>query len=629
MHGYERRSGAGAFLLAFLWAAPCVAQPCTGDCDGDGRVTVDEIVCGVNIALGLQAIDACPIFDGDGSNAVEIDALITAVDHVLKGCPTVPVTAAATPTPTPTQTMAPTETPPPDGFAPCVPKPGMFTDCFRTSGLDLGCYRGQNGAAVADVDADGFPDVFFWDTCGAWLFRNLGHDLQFENITSLASIDLPPSSVAAAAFGDLDNDGKPDLVVSLGLADSSRWLANPGDDPVNTLRVYHNLGNGRFEEVSDAWGFGPIFLERASIGFGYGLALFDLNLDGRLDVVEYRQGDGARLLAFLSRPDAATWQEAGSDIFGNAHGVVWTVLFTDVNRDHLADLFVLNDHAEGNPSRHYVRVDRTLTFEERRFPASPDEQGQNIPFLFGEGSFGSPMGAATADLDGDGELDLIVSDTGDQHAFSLGKLVDEPWGVKQNPNPYGILQNCWSVAVIDVENDGKPDLFFACARLRFHPASQEVSFVLRNRGGVFELAEGLLPNDDVPTLEQGLAVADFDQDGRLDLLTGGNEEPPRLLWNNIPAGRALAIRLEGKSVNREGIGARIDVEVAGLPRQSREMYPGGGTWGYNDSQLVFGMGQETQARVTVDWRPAGGDAVQTVEVTSGAWVIEEPDAASE
>jgi hypothetical protein len=252
----------------------------------------------------------------------------------------------------------------------------------------------------------------------------------------------------------------------------------------------------------------------------------------------------------------------------------------------------------------------------------------NNALLFGERSGGSPMGAATADLNGDGELDLVISDTGDQHAISLHKLVDEPWGVKQNPNRYGILQNCWSVGILDLENDGKPDLFFACARLRFHEASEEVSFVLRNAGGVFEPADGVLPNDDIPTLEQGLAVADFDQDGRLDLLTGGNEQPPRLLWNNIPGGNALAVRLRGKSVNAEGIGARVEVEVEGLPRQVREMFPGGGTWGYNDSQLVFGLGAQTQAKVTVDWRPAGGAAVHTVELSSGAWVIEEPGASS-
>lgn len=625
----------GVFALSLLVAGPCVAQTCTGDCDGNGAVTIDEIVVGLNVALALQALDTCPAFDRNGTKTVEIDTLIAAVDDLLRGCPGVPATVDPTPTSTPTPAESPTasptatltatETPTPPGFAACLPAPGMFADCFQTSGLDVGCYSGQNGAAAADVDGDGFPDVFFWDTCGgAWLFRSLGHGMQFENITGLSSIDLGPDTVAAAAFGDLDNDGRPDLVVSLGRADTLRWLRNQGEDPLNTLRVYHNLGDGRFEDVGDAWGFGQIALDRTFIGFGYGLALVDLNLDGRLDVVEYRQGAGARLLTFLSQADGTTWREAGSDIFGNAHGVVWTVLFTDVNGDHLQDLFVLNDHAEGSPSRHYVRVDRTMTFEERYFPPVLSEDGHNLTPLFGEGSFGSPMGAATGDLDGDGEMDLVVSDTGDQHAFSLGRFVDEPWGVKQNPNRFGVLQNCWSVAILDIENDGKPDLFFACARLRFHEASREASFVLHNRGGVFELAEGVLPNDDAPTLEQGLAVADFDQDGRLDLLTGGNEEPPRLLWNNLASGHSLSIRLKGKSVNAEGIGARIDVEAPGLPRQAREMFPGGRTWGYDDSQLVFGLGEEAHATVTVDWRPAGGTAVQTVELDSGQWVIEEP-----
>lgn len=63
------------------------AQPCLGDCGGDNQVTVDEIVTGVNIALGLAPLENCPVFDGDGDGQVTVDEIIRAVNHALTGCP--------------------------------------------------------------------------------------------------------------------------------------------------------------------------------------------------------------------------------------------------------------------------------------------------------------------------------------------------------------------------------------------------------------------------------------------------------------------------------------------------------------------------------------------------------------
>lgn len=273
----------------------------------------------------------------------------------------------------------------------------------------------------------------------------------------------------------------------------------------------------------------------------------------------------------------------------------------------------MNDYDDDFPSKYYQRVDRSLTYEDREL----------LP-VFGSEPHGSPMGAATADLNGDGEMELVVSDTGDQHLFSLGSDVASAWGVSQNPSRYGLPQNCWSVAVVDLENDGRPDLFFACAGFRIGSVEKAASFALRNSGGGFTVADGVLPDEAAPTWDEGLAVADFDQDGRVDLLTGGEEHPPRLLWNNIPGGGAVALRLKGQRANAQGIGARVTVEPEGLPAQVREMFPGGTTWSYGDAQLLFGMGNASRALATVDWRPAGGTAVQTVEVAPGTQVIEEP-----
>lgn len=88
-----QRDAAGAVVVPGFWAAaaeesPPPPPPCVGDCNGDGEVTVDELVRGVNIALGNAALSVCPALDGDADGMVAINELVRAVGHALSGCPT-------------------------------------------------------------------------------------------------------------------------------------------------------------------------------------------------------------------------------------------------------------------------------------------------------------------------------------------------------------------------------------------------------------------------------------------------------------------------------------------------------------------------------------------------------------
>ncbi|MBI1815667.1 MAG: hypothetical protein HYR72_11855 [Deltaproteobacteria bacterium] len=94
-------SGPSILLLTITCAAAVRAQ-CTGDCDGSGAVTVDELVVGVSIALGTVTVDHCPSFDSDHSNSVTVDELVVAVNAALNTCP-----SGTTPTPSPTVTPTP------------------------------------------------------------------------------------------------------------------------------------------------------------------------------------------------------------------------------------------------------------------------------------------------------------------------------------------------------------------------------------------------------------------------------------------------------------------------------------------------------------------------------------------
>lgn len=99
-------------LLVLAAAEPARAQPCPGDCGGDGAVRIEELIAGVRIALGERAVADCPAFDGNADGAVAIDELVRAVTSALDGCPATPSpTASETPSPSPTATATATATP--------------------------------------------------------------------------------------------------------------------------------------------------------------------------------------------------------------------------------------------------------------------------------------------------------------------------------------------------------------------------------------------------------------------------------------------------------------------------------------------------------------------------------------
>lgn len=103
-------------VLLLVGAAPHRALACTGDCNGSGGVTIEELVQGVSIALGNATTAACPAFDGNGSGDVTVEELVAAVGAALDGCPATPTAEAETPTVSPTE-AAPTPTSPPSDTA--------------------------------------------------------------------------------------------------------------------------------------------------------------------------------------------------------------------------------------------------------------------------------------------------------------------------------------------------------------------------------------------------------------------------------------------------------------------------------------------------------------------------------
>jgi hypothetical protein len=134
-------------------AAQSAASDCIGDCNGDSEVTVDELITGVNIALGSQPLSDCEVMDEDGSGAVEVNELVTAVNAALCGCghacPTPLPTRTVTASPTPTRTLPPSPTVTPTRSP--IPSPTSPSGCVRVQ-QGLWCFEFGDPVVRGDED---------------------------------------------------------------------------------------------------------------------------------------------------------------------------------------------------------------------------------------------------------------------------------------------------------------------------------------------------------------------------------------------------------------------------------------------------------------------------------------------
>ena len=195
-----------------LGARRADAQQCVGDCNGDGKVTIDELILGVNIALGTQSVDVCPAFDVNSDGQVTIDELVSAVNNALDGCP-----ATATPTdtltqtpvagtPTPTHSLTPANTPTGTPGTPTATATATETSPPATvsatptdtpapqAEIMIGVVAGSAGTTVqVDVELTALQDVLATD-----------NDISFD---PHAAIGMTAGTVACAVNPAIGKDG--------------------------------------------------------------------------------------------------------------------------------------------------------------------------------------------------------------------------------------------------------------------------------------------------------------------------------------------------------------------------------------------------------------------------------------
>jgi hypothetical protein len=240
------------------------------------------------------------------------------------------------------------------------------------------------------------------------------------------------------------------------------------------------------------------------------------------------------------------------------------------------------------------------------------------------------MGVDAADLDGDGWQDLFVANV-DREMFSLyrnnrdGTFSDEAQahGIAQATR----LLSGWGLKFFDYDNDGAADLFLANG----HPDdmiemySSQVKYreplllFHQEHGKLRNVSAAAGPAFSVPLAARGLAVGDFDNDGRLDVLIGVNGAAPLLLENQAGAGNGwVGLRLRGVACNRDAVGARISWSAGGVTR-SRLKTNGGSYLSSHDPREVLGLGLAAKADwVEIQW-PAPSKRVERFQAPAGRY----------
>jgi hypothetical protein len=502
---------------------------------------------------------------------------------------------------------------------PSVDRKTIFTDITQEAGIAWRHFGGESpdrflietmggGVAFLDFDSDGRQDIFLVNggetphgkspvPVRNALYRNLG-DGKFEEVAAKAGVDRLDFYGMGIAVGDFDNDGHPDLFVT----------------GFPSCALFHNNGNGTFTEVTDKAGV------KNPTRWAASAAWFDYDRDGYLDLVvtnyvrfsfddpkkcevngmrsycEQLAYQGMPLTLYHNNRDGTftdvSAQSGVEKLVGRGLGVV----AIDVNDDGWTDLFITRD---ASPNLLLVNQ-HDGTFK--------DIAGEAEVAYSENGVAKAGMGVDAGDANGDGLPDFVVTNFNDQyHSLFMGSK-SLPYHDRTVASHLAALTKSyvgWGVKFLDFDNDGNLDLMFVNGHINqaIETTRADVSYhqpPLLLRG----LSDGTFQDmrnsaGQVFTsgcLGRGLAAADFDNDGDLDLAFTRLNGPPVLLRNNIGQQNSwIGFDLQGTISNRDAIGAKIIV-IAGGRRRVRWTTGGSSYLSAHDKRVLVGLGPEAAGK---------------------------------
>ena len=428
------------------------------------------------------------------------------------------------------------------------------------------------GACYLDFDRDGNLDVFLADNGaqgGMSLYRNLGNG-KFEDVTRKAGLD-PGVHATSCAAGDYDNDGFPDLAVSL----------------LNGMMLLHNEKNGTFRDMAAAAGI------QKTAGIT-GLTFLDYDHDGDLDLYGSRGMVATEALA--DRSTSIMWRNNGNRTFTDVSAAIevsnpfsFNAIATDYNNDRAIDL-VVADRAGGTIFQN-PREGKFLALHPFSSSGAGGTKMDPVPSL----------GVVTLDFDHDGWMDVALTYL-EQPGLRLwrndqGKSFDE---VKL---PATNWRRAYGVAALDYDNDGWIDL---AAVGETADGKGEVR-LFRNLGpdGFKDVTADVGLDKISFQYPRAILIGDYDGDGATDLLITQNHAPAVLLQNQGGnQNHWLRLDLNGLADNKSAIGTKVEVFAAGN-RQKFEVAGSSGYLGQNSLELTVGLGRAREADVVRMLWPSG------------------------
>ena len=494
---------------------------------------------------------------------------------------------------------------------------GQFVDVSEEAGVGFPNVT-TLGATWVDFDGDGDVDLYLSNYGRADLdnpeftgepnqmFQN--ENGVFTDVTAQSNLGNPGHS-SGSVWADYDHDGDLDCYsMNFGMVDELTGLARR-----ETNILYRNDGDSNgdgipefSDQTKETGTFGQ--LESSDVDFvplvGPALSIFPTSVTNPS--------------AQAKLPEASSEAPTGS-------GMSWAAVWFDANGDGWEDLYVASDFGI-SPLYQNNRDGTFKVVTTQRDMARP----------------GTGMGAHAADIDLDGDLDVCQSNFGDNF---LWNNQGDTFVEQSSMGIYGEQSNTlvnWDCHFFDYDLDGDMDLWFGVGRINLDISNQYNS-LYRNDGDVD--GDGMIDFTDVAdelgisgankssgyarggNKTMGVALADFDNDGDLDLLLAHANAAPQL-WRNTAVedglGGWLKVRLQGTEggSNSHGIGCIVEVHLEDGTILKQHAYAGDGFLGSSDPGVHFGLGEQSIVEVKVKWSTGYIQSIEDVQVNSEITVIE-------